>query len=154
MIELTYRSQAVDTLDYDDIDSILNTARSFNGEHDITGCLIYHKDHFVQILEGPEGIVSELFEKISSDSRHKNVELLSTGVKQDRDFSSWSMAYQTLVNGPIDNDLLRLFEENLLTMAKFSDLRSDAIRTFWGAVSTMMESKVDRIASQGMRREG
>ncbi|NNF18396.1 MAG: BLUF domain-containing protein [Flavobacteriaceae bacterium] len=154
MIELTYRSKALESLDYDDIDTILSTARKFNAEHNITGCLIYHKDHFVQVLEGPEEEVLPLYENIAKDSRHQNVEVISKGSKQNRNFATWSMAFQTLVNGPIDNVLLELFEENLITMAKFSDRSSDAVNAFWGTVSEMMMDRQPATVSGQMQREG
>ncbi len=42
MYTLTYGSQAVKDLNGSQMDEILKTARSFNSENGITGCLIYY----------------------------------------------------------------------------------------------------------------
>ena len=51
MFELVCCSKASPSLTMDDIRAILDTANQFNDAHDITGCLLYYNNEFVQLLE-------------------------------------------------------------------------------------------------------
>ena len=52
------------------VDDILTKSRAKNPAAGITGNLIYHADLFLQLLEGPQSAVNELYEKILADNRH------------------------------------------------------------------------------------
>jgi hypothetical protein len=108
IFELVYCSIAQPGLTLEAINEILETARSFNDEHNITGCLIYHDGEFLQILEGDQSIVMELYGRIEEDERHTNVSLLSTEEKEKRSFPNWSMAFHQ-------------FDENEVAKNKFID---------------------------------
>lgn len=73
---------------------ILRVSRVNNRDRGITGALMFyeHKDWFAQVLEGPEADVQNLFETISSDPRHKSVEVCETIHAPDRLFRRWAMA--------------------------------------------------------------
>jgi len=75
MYQLIYYSVANPQLVQDDIKNILLKARTFNIAHNITGCLLYHDAIFLQILEGEEAIVKEVYHKIQQDERHTNIHL-------------------------------------------------------------------------------
>ncbi|WP_310559467.1 BLUF domain-containing protein, partial [Flavobacterium sp.] len=90
MYELIYRSVAKDDLNADDIEKILETARNFNFQNEITGCLLFHNNEFIQILEGEKHKLLELYDSIKKDKRHRNVMLLAEAEKQDRVFPNWS----------------------------------------------------------------
>ena len=96
MYSLIYRSVAKDTFAKPLIYKMLSEARDFNADHGITGCLLYHKGQFVQLLEGEEEEVISLFERIKKDQRHYAVELLEEEEISERLFSEWSMAYQDM----------------------------------------------------------
>ena len=74
---------------------ILRQARKNNKIIGVTGLLIYSDEHFFQILEGEKEVVSELFQRISSDKRHSDIQILSENDVDFRSFPSWEMAYVT-----------------------------------------------------------
>jgi hypothetical protein len=67
-------------------------ARSHNKRLHVTGALLCSGDCFVQVLEGDEKVVRDLFELIASDPRHDSVDLLDAGPVEARAFSRWAMA--------------------------------------------------------------
>lgn len=50
----------------------------------------------MQVLEGPEPAVRELFQKIARDPRQKDVFVLLQMTVPEREFSNWSMAFHDL----------------------------------------------------------
>lgn len=105
MYQLIYLSHASDDFDpYGDkgIQSILQTASMTNSMNDITGMLIYRNHIFLQLLEGEEEQVKELYEKIKSDSRHKDIQTILEQDTDKRVFPTWSMAYSDLEGREID----------------------------------------------------
>ena len=76
MHSLNYRSVANDSFLLPEIYSMLSKAKDHNAEHGITGCLLYHNSHFLQLLEGEEKELDQLYGKIINDKRHHTVELI------------------------------------------------------------------------------
>jgi Sensors of blue-light using FAD len=94
IFRLVYRSQL--TISPEDrkveIASILDASRAKNVDRDITGALLVWQDYVVQTLEGEEGAVRGLYEKIAKDPRHEAVTLLEAQTVEKRSFARWSMA--------------------------------------------------------------
>ena len=57
IFELIYYSTASPDLSKNDILNILENSRDFNSKNEITGCLLYHNNEFVQLIEGEEEAV-------------------------------------------------------------------------------------------------
>ena len=76
-----------------DLEDILEHARSNNAKKGITGALVYVDGVFLQILEGDTEVVKELMKKISRDVRHGTVTVLKQGEIPAPTFSDWRMAY-------------------------------------------------------------
>ena len=57
--------------------------------------LLYHEGNLMQILEGEEVTVNNLFYKIEKDKRHSNVAKLISGTSDVRNFPEWSMGFKT-----------------------------------------------------------
>lgn len=72
--------------------SILNVSRSNNMKNDITGVLIFDSIYFIQILEGQRHLVWSTFQKIQTDDRHFDVQLVEFAACGRRQFTNWSMA--------------------------------------------------------------
>jgi Sensors of blue-light using FAD len=72
--------------------TLFSKARSNNKQLHISGALLVSDDTFVQVLEGEEGAVRALFERISGDPRHDSVALLEAEDIDGRVFSRWAMA--------------------------------------------------------------
>lgn len=67
---LTYVSTLRDTGSGDELEEVLVTSRERNAAQEITGVLLVRQRHVMQILEGPEQAVSDLYRRIENDSRH------------------------------------------------------------------------------------
>jgi hypothetical protein len=103
LFELIYHSQAVKGISEVDLDQILRQSRNFNLKKGITGCLLFHKNQFLQILEGEKDSIESIYDKIRKDKRHQNVITLHTEDITDRIFGTWSMAYQNFDQIEIEN---------------------------------------------------
>ena len=91
LFQLVYESTAAQSMTDDVLQEILQEARRKNEERDITGLLLYAQGRFMQVLEGPEAAVRELYTSIQKDDRHTNVETLMTTSTTARTFPAWAM---------------------------------------------------------------
>jgi hypothetical protein len=110
---------------------MLKTSRKFNSENNITGCLLFHNNEFIQILEGEEKTIKKLYARIEKDNRHTDVRLVYTGIKEGCTFEGWSMAYSAPSENEVNNINEWLFIENIKTIAELAEDRSDAVKLFW-----------------------
>lgn len=94
--QLGYVSTASRAMRRDDLIAILETARSLNRDVGVTGLLLFEGGHFLQVLEGPEPAVHEIFARISEDPRHMQIRLLFEGEVDEPQFADWSMGFQAL----------------------------------------------------------
>jgi hypothetical protein len=101
LIQLLYRSRSLLSAHQGDdaLKSILATAVRRNRDDDLTGCLGYSRNAFVQVLEGRQTQVDETFQRIREDARHEDVQILMSRPLRNRAFSSWSMASIDLNQG-------------------------------------------------------
>ena len=130
MYALTYRSKAKPTCTPEALRDILDLSRGNNKKLEITGCLVYHNDAFIQILEGEKKAVKKTFTKIKNDVRHTEITLMWSGACEDRAFPNWNMAYHSLAGNENANALAQ-FEQNLLILSSFSKKESASIMLFW-----------------------
>lgn len=75
-----------------ELGGLFSTARANNKQQQVTGALLLTDRTFVQALEGEEGAVRALFERISADPRHDEVAVLDARTVRGRVFSRWAMA--------------------------------------------------------------
>ena len=76
-----------------EVRDILNAARRKNPVLDITGAFVFTNNMFVQVLEGPEYNVMKTMGTIARDERHRDVQVLTSRERQNRDFPDWAMAF-------------------------------------------------------------
>lgn len=95
--QLIYRSKAQSDMKTEMIKEIIDEAKAFNSQVEITGCLVYDRGYFLQLLEGEEEAVDQLYRRIKKDARHSEAEILSTGYTKNRIFKSWKMGYVELL---------------------------------------------------------
>ena len=94
IFQLIYASKAIDTFTENDLMDILNIARQFNQKANISGALIFHNDHFLQVIEGEQRAVETLYyEHIAKDKRHIELNLLAQGIAEKRAFRNWDMGF-------------------------------------------------------------
>ncbi len=82
---------------------LLREVRLKNKLSQITGLLVFVDDMFLQVLEGNEKDVKTVFEKISRDARHANIETLFEGHIAERAFPNWAMAYASASTRELGN---------------------------------------------------
>lgn len=94
MHQIAYFSCANHILDPEELSQILDESRSWNADHGLTGLLLYRDGNFLQVLEGEEADVREIFTKISRDPRHKNIIVVLDEEVEERFFPEWEMAFR------------------------------------------------------------
>jgi len=127
LCRLIYFSSASPNLTERDLDDILQESISGNSRCNITGILAYDDFHFMQILEGGEKAVNDLYLCIAADARHHNVRLLNFQQIENRRFDDWSMALAKLpeVTGRYIDRLYGGFKPQLFSITdalKYFDL--------------------------------
>ena len=76
-----------------EIGRILMQSRKNNPKLEVGGVLYHSNDYFFQCLEGEQDVVNDLYQKIATDPRHKDVQTLSVKRIHRRRFADWSMKY-------------------------------------------------------------
>ena len=97
MYYLVYSSTAQEGLNEVELHEILSASARNNEPLDITGMLLFHKNTFIQMLEGPKENVLDLFNKIKKDGRHHGVLTLYEGETDHRFFPHWRMAFEAVM---------------------------------------------------------
>ena len=96
LFHLIYVSTAVVPMTDHDLAQLLEQCRSRNEQNRITGMLLYKNGHFMQVLEGEEASVREIFRDIVKDKRHKSIDVLRAEFIQHRDFPDWTMGFANI----------------------------------------------------------
>ena len=140
MFCLIYRSVAKSSFKSGDVQKMLEKARIHNRKLGITGCLLYYNGEFIQYLEGNQIKVLELYDKIKKDKRHTDIELISYGERDHREFEKWEMAYEDFFG---ENDQITYLK--LLVSTYFDDPEKQAnlhpaSKPFWSTVSKLLNA--------------
>lgn len=98
MIHLIYVCSASGEPSEQDLLNLLNQARSRNLEQNITGMLLYDSGTYMQILEGSEKDVHDIFNSIRRDPRVSRMVTLVEEKISQRNFPHWSMGFRNLQN--------------------------------------------------------
>ena len=86
-----YASRAVPAIDQEALVAILRKAKANNPPLGVTGVLCFSQGIFLQVLEGGRSAVNRLYNRITSDHRHTQVELLRYEEIGERRFAGWAM---------------------------------------------------------------
>ncbi|MEO7336293.1 MAG: BLUF domain-containing protein [Caldimonas sp.] len=136
LVRLLYASRAAESVNADELGTILKHSKSNNPSVGVTGvlCFCFNAGIFMQVLEGGRSQVSRLYNHIACDPRHSHVELLSYEDIGERSFAGWAMG-QVNMNRLNPALLLRYSETALLdpysvsgkvSMALFNELVATA----------------------------
>ncbi|MBC7991748.1 MAG: BLUF domain-containing protein [Rhizobacter sp.] len=96
LVRLMYASRATDSINQEALASILKKSRQNNPATGVTGVLCFSEGLFLQLLEGGRLPVSQLYNRIANDPRHRDVMLLSYEEIGERKFAGWSMGQVNL----------------------------------------------------------
>ena len=115
IFRLTYLSRPVKPFTDEDFDDIESKSIAANNARDVTGLLIVHDDRILQILEGRETAVRELYGKIEADRRHTITKLVSTVEDDERLLLTWSMVVRKIAGIPeeLSAQYIQLYDELL-----------------------------------------
>ncbi len=94
MRQLLYVSNTMPDLSPGVLDDILTASRRNNAMMGITGLLLYIDGGFLQMLEGDELGLRELYGRISADRRHSDPKLMLDREVGERAFAGWSMGFE------------------------------------------------------------
>ncbi len=120
MFYLLYVSSAVTPFTETELIDLLAKARVKNSKLGITGMLLYKDGNFMQVLEGEESAVRQLYATIRRDPRHHKLTLLDKGNLAERRFSDWSMGFRNLNDKEIQSiPGFNQFMNKSLTAAEF-----------------------------------
>jgi len=113
---IVYVSSALRLLSLDEIGYLLKRARERNREYGITGVLLYIGGNFMQYLEGPKDNLDVIYKIIQEDEQHFGIIMVSREAIEDRQFSDWSMGFQTkevegYVGSPSERQLIEMILE-------------------------------------------
>lgn len=126
MFQVIYVSTATELLTKPGFVDLLNVARKRNQKLGLSGLLLYSREKFIQVLEGDESAVMEVYASIQVDSRHKDIDLLRFEAKQHRHFPEWRMGFRDLDDEVGDLQGLSNFLEPSFDTSVFKDDSSDA----------------------------
>lgn len=134
---LIYISDALKAMRNTELKQLLEASQERNKNRDITGCLVYiegkisteNYGKFIQVLEGPESEVIELFKNIQIDSRHKKIALIKNGLINNRNFSTWEMGFERM---NLDNNptLKGIFDLNYKILSLDGDMNNNMLLDF------------------------
>ena len=93
---LIYASHATRDWTDQELFDLLSTSRLRNAHMGITGLLVYAQRRFLQILEGEQSQVLQLYELIKHNPGHKNAMVLLDDQQDERIFPDWSMGFERL----------------------------------------------------------
>ena len=96
---LLYVSSATELFSRSELDDIHAISRKNNAALSVSGILLYKGGNLMQLLEGDEKAVVDLYAKIGRDPRHHDLTVIWDGAEETRQFPSWSMAFRDL-DGP------------------------------------------------------
>lgn len=137
--QLTYKSKAIPGVTNDIIEDILDSAQKNNSKKEISGCLVFLENNFVQILEGDQKLVENLYNKIKKDHRHTDIELLCSDQSDERLFNSWGMLYCD-DQDMLTDESIEEFKLNLLLLETLSKPKSASEIKFWRAIKDLLIS--------------
>lgn len=113
LVRLVYASRPVRPLSKEEMSRLMESARAFNAENGITGCLLSISElgadptAYVQWIEGPGDAIEGCFKRIVEDPRHTDVWVLDVAPVSERAYPEWTMREEVVPHGTVDEALAR-----------------------------------------------
>lgn len=106
VFQLIYSSRRAAGTTAQTLHAIAQAAQRRNEERGITGIMLIEGDTILQVIEGTETAVRELYAAIAADARHEAPTILLTCQADERAFARWHMGVCEVESD--DADLFRL----------------------------------------------
>ena len=121
----------------ENISALLLKSKTYNQANAITGCLLYYGDEFIQLIEGDQKTVQDLYQRIIKDQRHTDIIFLGENQITERTFSDWNMAY---LNSAENNEFDKpLFVRNMLTLSQMISGKTRGTKAFWYMAKQLLQ---------------
>ena len=133
LVRLMYASRAAAAVDQEALLAIVRKSKANNPAVGVTGVLCFSEGIFLQVLEGGRSAVNRLYNRIASDPRHSDVELLCYEEIGERRFAGWSMGQ---VNMSCLNPGLLLKYSERATLDPYSVSGQVSMALFHGLMAT------------------
>lgn len=98
LIHIVYVSSSSGRLSEEELEEFLSEIRRRNQQLEVTGLLLYNDGFFIQVIEGAQDTIENLFQVIKKDRRHSNIVKLLEEPISSRAFPDWSMGYRKISN--------------------------------------------------------
>lgn len=99
---LIYFSSSLKLVQEEDFISLLEQSRKHNSEKGITGILLCVRGNILQVLEGDQQAVEDLFNRVEQDTRHTDVSIAFKRPISQRLFPKWAMGYETITHRQLE----------------------------------------------------
>jgi len=76
-----------------DMTRLLASANEFNMARNIKGALWFDGNHFLQVLEGREGILEKVLQRIRQSKEHTDIDIVYHRAINTRYYQDWTMSY-------------------------------------------------------------
>jgi hypothetical protein len=98
--QFLYLSQVRGDKPFETIAEVVAEARRLNVEQSITGVLVFDGAQVCQYVEGEEGAIDALIERLTADPRHEKLQVLHHApLLGKRRFGRWRLGYLMLDDG-------------------------------------------------------
>jgi len=114
LYSVMYKSRCKGVANWELVESILASSSRKNPADHLTGVLVATETHFLQVLEGEFETLNATLERISRDTRHEKVQLISFAEIEERKFGEWAMHGIGLfdLNHELTRKLCKIFGED------------------------------------------
>ncbi len=99
----------------EDLANLLVKSRDNNMKRNVSGMLLFLNDLFIQVLEGEDEEVDDLYNHIARDSRHHKLTKVYDQPIEERLFDVWSMAFDQMSSD-------ELMEAGYFTLNEFKEI--------------------------------
>lgn len=96
MHHIIYMSTASWPMTDAELEDLLRQAQQGNERAGITGALVYGDGQFMQIMEGEQAVLEDLYTHLGQDRRHKGLFKFADRAIPARRFAEWSMGFQAV----------------------------------------------------------
>ena len=96
MLQIIYASSATPPMNAEQLKVLLAVSKRNNEAVGVTGLLLYKDGNFLQLLEGPKGSVTQVFDRVRQDPRHERIIVLLQESSSAREFAGWTMGFHNL----------------------------------------------------------
>lgn len=115
MKTIVYLSTPTVPFSDEDLTDLLVKSRDNNMKRNVSGMLLFLNDLFIQVLEGEDDEVDDLYNHIARDSRHHKLTKIYDQPIEERLFDVWAMAFDKMSSE-------ELMEAGYFTLEEFKEI--------------------------------